>query len=61
MNCPVDGVQSTGLGLPLCSEIMEIHGGSIRVESVHGQGSVFYLDFPLCRIVSGPGCHNTVG
>lgn len=36
----------TGIGLAFAKEIMELHGGSIRVESESGQGSVFYLFLP---------------
>ncbi|TCT12946.1 two-component system sensor histidine kinase VicK [Natranaerovirga pectinivora] len=36
----------TGLGLSIAREIMEYHGGTIRVESSFGEGSCFYLVFP---------------
>ncbi len=41
------GEAGTGLGLPYSAKIMEAHGGSISVESVVGEGSVFYLKLPF--------------
>ncbi|MDD4179371.1 MAG: ATP-binding protein [Candidatus Margulisbacteria bacterium] len=37
----------TGLGLAIVKHIMEIHGGSVRVESEEGKGSKFTLIFPI--------------
>jgi two-component system, OmpR family, heavy metal sensor histidine kinase CusS len=37
---------SSGLGLALVKTIMELHGGSVSVESTPGRGSVFRLLFP---------------
>jgi signal transduction histidine kinase len=36
----------TGLGLWICKRILELHGGSIRVESEEGKGSRFLLFIP---------------
>ncbi|HUN50446.1 MAG TPA: ATP-binding protein [Candidatus Sulfotelmatobacter sp.] len=39
-------VKGTGLGLPLSRSLAELLGGTLRVESVVGQGSVFTLTIP---------------
>jgi signal transduction histidine kinase len=38
--------QGFGLGLPMCRHIVQLHGGTIRVESVPGQGSKFIFELP---------------
>jgi PAS domain S-box-containing protein len=39
--------RGTGLGLILCSELIELHGGSIEVISSEGSGSEFTVSLPL--------------
>jgi two-component system NtrC family sensor kinase len=41
--------KGTGLGLSVTYGIIQEHAGKIRVESNPGEGTTFYLDFPLTR------------
>lgn len=38
--------EGTGLGLALCREIAEAHGGRIEIDSVPGQGTRFHVHLP---------------
>jgi two-component system, OmpR family, sensor histidine kinase KdpD len=40
-------VQGTGMGLPIAKAIVEAHGGSLRVMSERGHGSVFSFTLPV--------------
>ncbi len=42
--------EGTGLGLPLIKGLMELHGGSLRVESEKGHGTIVTAIFPKERV-----------
>jgi signal transduction histidine kinase len=44
-----DEVSGMGIGLALCRELVELHGGSIGVTSEEGKGSVFEVALPVSR------------
>lgn len=39
--------QGVGVGLNICKELVELHGGSIEVQSIYGKGAIFSFTFPL--------------
>lgn len=41
----------TGLGLAIVKHALSRHGATLRIDSVVGQGSTFYCDFPIPRKV----------
>jgi signal transduction histidine kinase len=48
--------QGTGLGLPICCKLINLHNGDIRVTSDSTQGTVFTIELPACRIEDNEDC-----
>ncbi len=42
--------QGTGLGLPICSKLVHLHNGEIRVSSDDQRGTVFTVELPACSV-----------
>ena len=40
------GIPGTGIGLHLVKHLIELHGGTIAVDSIEGQGTTFSVTFP---------------
>jgi len=48
-NVPTSKYQGTGLGLAIVQQVINHHGGSIKVKSELGQGSTFIVEIPLFK------------
>lgn len=48
------GEKGTGLGLVLCKEFVEKHGGTLKVNSTEGAGSTFYFTLPKLKTAHEP-------
>ena len=44
--------KGTGLGLAICKKIIELQGGTITVNSIPGQGSVFSFELPVKKLAN---------
>jgi PAS domain S-box-containing protein len=42
--------EGTGLGLPLCRALIEVHGGALKLESELGAGTCITVSLPVARI-----------
>ena len=42
----------TGLGLPLCAALAELHGGKLSLQSSPGQGTTVTVQFPKERVIT---------
>jgi signal transduction histidine kinase len=45
--------EGTGLGLPICRQLMITNGGSLRVDSTVGKGTCFTLELPAAEAQEG--------
>jgi len=45
------GREGTGLGVPLSKMLMELHGGTLELDSTVGQGTSVFLRLPLDRLL----------
>lgn len=48
---PVSDYEGSGIGLAVCDRVARRYGGSMRAESVPGEGSTFTLSLPAAAVV----------
>jgi Na+/proline symporter/nitrogen-specific signal transduction histidine kinase len=58
-NILTDKPQGTGLGLPICRQILEQFGGAIWVKSAFGHGATFSFRVPVAAAAGGPRASKT--
>ncbi len=53
--------QGTGLGLPICKALAELHGGGLTMKSEPGVGTTVTVRFPAKRVERSPRDTKAVG
>ncbi len=47
-------IDGAGLGLPIVKGLIEVHGGTVEIDSTPGQGTEVTVVFPPSRVLDGP-------
>ena len=47
-------IDGAGLGLPIVKGLMEVHGGTVSIQSGGGNGTEVTVTFPERRVLGGP-------
>ncbi len=49
-----EAIEGAGLGLPIVNGLMEVHGGTVEINSTRGKGTAVICRFPAARVLTGP-------